>query len=730
VFASLGRFVYRRRVPVALAWVLVLGVGIGVGGEVFGRLGTGSGLRDDAESVVVADRLGRVAGGGSGITGLVDGRPAADPAFQAEIAAAVDDLEATPGVGRVTSPWVDGREVPGLVAADGGAVLVRVELEAGLWGRHYQQAVERVGERLAAVDAPRVLVGGEERAQEEFQERAQEDLERGETLALPVMLVLLFLVFRGVVAAVTPLLVAIVAVAGALLILLGVSEVADISAYSVNVVTMLGLGLAVDYSLLVTSRFREERAAGLDLPGAIERTLATAGRTVAFSGLTVAAALGGLLAFAEPFLRSLAWGGIGVVLVAMVAAITLVPALLGLWGGRIKPSRLRGSGGLKPSPPEGQPSDHGVFYRLSRVVQRYAPVIVVLVAALLVLLALPFRHARLQNSGLESLPRSSESRQLFETVRARFQDGGTDPVVVVVESAPGSPPVAAYLDRIGRLGGVARVETRPGTSPQLTVVDVVPEGTSEGPVATGLVERIRALDRPVAAGVTGPAAFLVDYRDSLTSRLPYALGLIGLATFALLFLMTGSVVVPVKAIVMNVLSLGASFGALVWVFQDGHLSGLLGFDPPGMVDITVPVLIFVFAFGLSMDYEVFLLSRIKEAWDQTGDNDRAVALGLQRTGRIVTSAAALIVIVFLGFAAGELLTIKEVGLGMAIAVVLDATVVRMLLVPATMKLMGRWNWWAPPSLRRLHDRFGLVEPLPTPPRREDQERVGSLHADP
>jgi RND superfamily putative drug exporter len=730
VFASLGRFVYRRRVPVALAWVLVLGVGIGVGGEVFGRLGTGSGLRDDAESVVVADLLGRVAGGGSGITGLVDGRPAADPAFQAEIAAAVDDLEATPGVGRVTSPWVDGREVPGLVAADGGAVLVRVELEAGLWGGDHQQAVERVGERLRAVDAPRVLVGGEERAREEFQERAQEDLERGETLALPVMLVLLFLVFRGVVAAVTPLLVAIVAVAGALLILLGVSEVADISAYSVNVVTMLGLGLAVDYSLLVVSRFREERAAGLDLPAAIERTLATAGRTVAFSGLTVAAALGGLLAFAEPFLRSLAWGGIGVVLVAMVAAVTLVPALLGLWGRRIKPSRVRGSGGLKPSPPEGQPSDHGVFYRLSRLVQRYASVIVVLVAALLVLLALPFRHARLQNSGLESLPRSSESRQLFETVRARFQDGGTDPVVVVVESAPGSPLVAAYLDRIGELGGVARVETRPGTPPQLTVLDVVPEGTSEGPVATGLVERIRALERPVAAGVTGSAAFLVDYRDSLTSRLPYALGLIGLATFALLFLMTGSVVVPVKAIVMNVLSLGASFGALVWVFQDGHLSGLLGFDPPGMVDITVPVLIFVFAFGLSMDYEVFLLSRIKEAWDQTGDNDRAVALGLQRTGRIVTSAAALIVIVFLGFAAGELLTIKEVGLGMAIAVVLDATVVRMLLVPATMKLMGRWNWWAPPSLRRLHDRFGLAEPPPAPPRREDQERVGSLHAGP
>jgi RND superfamily putative drug exporter len=304
-------------------------------------------------------------------------------------------------------------------------------------------------------------------------------------------------------------------------------------------------------------------------------------------------------------------------------------------------------------------------------------------------------------------------------------------VTVVVQSAPGNPPVADYLRRVGALPGVARAEPRPDTPPTVTVLDVVPQGTSEGPVATRLVERIRDLERPAPGGVTGPAAFLVDYRESLADRLPYALGLIGLATFVLLFLMTGSVVVPVKAIVMCVLSLGASFGALVWVFQEGHLSGLLGFDAPGMVDITVPLLIFVFAFGLSMDYEVFLLSRIKEAWDQTGDNDLAVALGLQRTGRIVTSAAALIVVVFLGFAAGELLTIKEVGVGMAIAVLLDATVVRMLLVPATMKLMGRWNWWAPPALRRFHDRHGLAEPRPPgPARREDPERVSSLHDGP
>jgi len=695
VFASLGRFAYRRRVPVVLAWVLLLAVGLAAGGQVFGRLGTGSGLRDDAESVVVSDLLSRVAGAGSGMTGLLDGRSADDPAFRAEVDKAVKDLEAVPGVARATGPFVQGREVPGLVATDRRAVLVRVELEPDLRGG-YDRVVERVGERLRATDAPRVLVGGDELARDEFQEQAKRDLERGETLALPVMLVLLFLVFRGVVAALTPLVVAVVAVAGALLILLGVSEFADISAYSVNVITMLGLGLAVDYSLLVISRFREERGAGLGIPEAIERTLATAGRTVAFSGLTVAASLCGLLAFAEPFLRSLAWGGIGVVLVAMVAALTLVPALLGLWGRRIRP---------RPA----HAADHGVFFRLSRLVQRAAPVIVVVVAALLVLLAVPFRHARLENSGLESLPRSSESRQLFEAVGDRFPGGGTDPVVVVVESAPGNELVADYLRRVQGLPGVTRVEPRPGTPPAITVLDVVPEGASEGPVATRLVERIRELERPVASGVTGPAAFLVDYRDSLAGRLPYALALIGLATFVLLFLMTGSVVVPVKAIVMNVLSLGASFGALVWVFQEGHLAGLLGFDAPGMVDITVPVLIFVFAFGLSMDYEVFLLSRIKEAWDQTGDNDLAVALGLQRTGRIVTSAALLLVVVFTGFMTAGMLTIKQIGLGTVLAVALDATVVRMLLVPATMKLLGRWNWWAPAPLGRLHRRIGLDE---------------------
>jgi RND superfamily putative drug exporter len=700
VFASLGRLVYRRRRLVAVAWLVLLAVGYGLGGQVFGRLGTGSGLSGRAESVVVSDVLARVSRSGPEITALVDGRPVDDPGLRASVDAATRQLRATPGVRRVVDPW--SRGAPGLVAADRRAVLVRVELRDDLDGRAAERAVDRVTATLRGVQAPRVVVGGQAPGRDEFQERARKDLERGERLALPVLVVLLLLIFRGFVAASVPLLVAVVAVAGALLILLGVSHLTDVSVYSVNVVTMLGLGLAIDYSLLVISRFREERGGGLEASAAIERTLATAGRTVAFSGLTVAVALAGLLLFAEPFLRSMAWAGIGVVLTAMTAAITLVPALLGMWARRIRPARA-GRG------------ERGAFYRLSGLVRRAAPLIAPLVAVGLVLLALPFRHAELENSGYEALPRSSPSRQLYEASRTRFEGGGTDPIVLLAEADPRSPLFAGYAERVRALPGVRSVTRRPGTPPGAVVLDVVPAGSSEGRVATGLVERIRGLERPTAVGVTGAAAFLVDYRDSLLARLPWALGLIGLATLVLLFAMTGSLVVPLKAIVMNVLSLGASFGALVWIFQEGHLSGLLGFDSPGMVDITVPVLVFVFAFGLSMDYEVFLLSRIKEAWDQTGDNDRAVALGLQRSGRIVTSAATLMVVVFLGFAAGELLTIKEIGIGMAIAVVLDATVVRMLLVPAAMQLLGRWNWWAPAPLRRVHRRIGAPEREPPPP---------------
>jgi RND superfamily putative drug exporter len=293
-------------------------------------------------------------------------------------------------------------------------------------------------------------------------------------------------------------------------------------------------------------------------------------------------------------------------------------------------------------------------------------------------------------------------------------------VTVIAAADADEPGFVTWLDEVSSTDGVLGASTRPGTPSGLTVVDLVPTGTSQGDPATAVVDRIRADEPGFDVQVGGPAAELSDVKERLGARLPLAVAMVCLATLVLLFLMTGSIVVPIKAVLMNILSLGASFGAMVWIFQEGHLSGLLAFDSVGALDLWMPVLILIFAFGLSMDYEVFLLSRIKEVHDETGDNDLAVAVGLQRSGRIITSAAALIVVVFAGFAAGEVLAIKQLGVGLAIAVIVDATLVRTLLVPATMKLLGERNWWAPAPLRRFHDRYGLHEapstpaPLPAP----------------
>ncbi|MEL6982939.1 MAG: MMPL family transporter, partial [Actinomycetota bacterium] len=351
-----------------------------------------------------------------------------------------------------------------------------------------------------------------------------------------------------------------------------------------------------------------------------------------------------------------------------------------------------------------------------RVVQRFALPILVVVGSGLALLALPFLDANLENGDARSLPRSSEARAAALTLSERFPSRGAEPIVVIAEVDAASPEAEAWVAELGALDNVAGLQVRDGFPTGTTVVDVVPTGASQGEEAMGLVDDIRAAGEAKAdAGaftveVGGLAASTMDVREMIASRIPFAIGIVVAATLVLLFLMTGSIAIPIKAVIMNVLSLGASFGALVWIFQDGNLSGLLGFDPVGSIDLWLPTIIFLFAFGLSMDYEVFLLGRIKEIHDRTGDNDLSVSMGLQKTGRIITSAALLIVVVFAGFAAGETLTIKQLGIGLALAVIVDATIVRSLLVPATMKLLGEWNWWAPAPLRRFHDRFGLAEP--------------------
>ncbi|MQA01368.1 MAG: alpha/beta fold hydrolase [Streptosporangiales bacterium] len=488
-----------------------------------------------------------------------------------------------------------------------------------------------------------------------------------------------------------------------LLALLGFSYVVGIDSNAISITTIMGLGLSIDYALLVVSRYREERGNGLPGENAASRTVAAAGRTVCFSALTVAAALSGLLAFKTEMFHAFAIAGISVIVVAGAAALTLVPALLGLAGRWVRVP-------TKPLP------DDGFFSRVARGTQRVAPLVAVGVAALLLLAGTPFLGVKFGGVDASTLPKSAESRQVVEVQEDRFPGGDADPVQVVAEVSRAT--MADYGDDVvADLPGVDRVEAR-AVGNGVAVLDVHTEAATgdetDEEVGERVVRDIRDHPADFTSHVTGSAALLVDMKKEIGDRLPIGLGIIALTTFVLLFLMTGSLFIPLKAIVMDVLSLGATFGMLVLVFQEGHLSGLLNFDPPGSLDLFVPILVFAFAFGLSMDYEVFLLSRIKEAYDATGDNRRAVQLGLQRSGRIITSAALLIIVVCAGFVSADLVMIKQMGLAMCVAVAVDATFVRCLLVPATMSLLGQANWWAPRWLFRVHQRLGLHEHPATP----------------
>jgi RND superfamily putative drug exporter len=681
MLSRISALALRRPRRIALCWLAVTVLGLVAAGALFSSLDADIDASPRFESQQVADRIDRLAPGGAEVVAVVEAAP---------LPATVTD-----GLGRIDG--VAG--VASLVSDDGDATAIGVELDPGLEGERFDTAVDAVTTALRAIDAPAVRVGGELLLDEEVADLAERDARRAEVLSLPAALVVMAVVFGGVLAAGLPLGIAFGGIGATALGLAALAELTDVPVYAMNVALMLGLGLGIDYGLLMLSRFREERGAGLDVPAAVRRTVATAGRTVVFSACTVAVALSGLLVFDVATIRLLALAGIAVVIACMAAALTLLPALLARFGHRMKPGAPSGA--------------DGAFARIARVIQRRAVPVVALTGAGLVVLALPFTGARFDDTGVRSLPRSSETRQVAESLDARFSAVTAEPVEVVADVAPADPATTAWLDRIRTLPGVvAATVDEDASRPGVTVVDVHAAGPTNGPRAQSLVSTLRDLDAPFPVAVGGDPAEILDLRHAVASRLPLAVGVIVVATFVLLFLMTGSVVVPAKAIVMNVLSLGATFGALVWVFQDGHLAGALGFDPPGSLDLLMPVIVFVFAFGLSMDYEVFLLSRIREVWEATGDNDRAVAEGLQRSGRIITSAGFLIVIVFAGFAAGEIVALKQLGLGLALAVVVDVTVVRSLLVPATMKLMGRWNWWAPAPLARLHRRVGLREAAP------------------
>ena len=709
MFRKLGAVVYKARRWVIAIWLVVSAIGIVAQGPLSERVTAEFAGSERIEAARVLERLNSTAPTGGDIAIVIDGVDVAPDGPPDEITAMLADVAAVDGVISVVDPWTAGPISDQLVAAEGQpAALVVVSYVNGLDLEAERDLTESVsdlsrqleGASTSAGTVTDVLVGGEPIVLQEFEKQAEEDLLQGEAIAIPIALFAMIFIFGGFRAAGMPLAVAAAGFLTAGVALLAATFVLDsVSVFALNVVSMLGLGLGIDYGLLLVSRFREERALGADVGNAVETTVATAGVTVVFSALTVAVAMSGMFVFQDPTMTSFGVGGLAAVLFSMVAALTLLPALLGLFGAKIRPAKV-------------QPNGFGAFYRLSRRVQRFALPILLLVGTGLALLATPFFDANLENGDPRSLPRSSEARATALTLADRFPSRGAAPIVVIADVDPDNVASLEWSAELASMENVAGIQPRDGFPSGVTVVDVVPDGTSQGEMAMDLVNTIRdrGAETEFTVEVGGLAASTMDSREMIGNRVPWAISVVVAATLILLFLMTGSIAIPIKAVVMNVLSLGASFGALVWVFQDGNLSGLLAFDPIGSIDLWLPTIIFLFAFGLSMDYEVFLLGRIKEIHDRGVDNDQAVSMGLQKTGRIITSAAFLIVVVFAGFAAGETLTIKQLGVGLALAVIVDATVVRSLLVPATMKLLGEWNWWAPATLRRMHNRFGLSEP--------------------
>ncbi|GAB3589052.1 MMPL family transporter [Angustibacter peucedani] len=729
----LGRFEARHARWVAVGWVLVVvaafAVALGAfgGGSLFGRLSSGE-PTVPGENRTGRDLLAQTASGPQ-VLALLDGVDPASTDVRRDVTALAARLSAADDVASVRSPYTvlggpTGALGRTMVGSDGRGVALVVELDRDLPAdRESDRAglVQRELDRTAAgLPGATTGTGSTQQLVDEISHQVEVDLRTGEGVALPISLLVMVLVFGGFVAAGLPLAGAVASIAGGLASLWAFSAFIDLDATVVNVVTILGLGLCIDYGLLVVSRFREELHRALDgsaaggaptpeqVETAVGRTVAVAGRTVLFSGLIVAISLSGLMFFPAAILRALGAAGVSVVLVALLVALGLVPALVALAGRRlVRPGLMTRVPLLRPVLTRlGDVAPAvGAFSRLAARVQRRAWVVALGVAALLLVAAAPALGMHLRSSGPELMPVGTGQRTFFATVDARWPALSGPDVTVVTRGTPAQ--VQAWRSDVERLDGVASVDA-PRQQGDLVLLGVrVDGGDAGGTTARQVVTALRS-DRPgFPTWVVGQAAGAIDFGDSIARNAPLAVGLVVLVTFVLLFLMTGSVLVPVKALVMNVVSLGASLGLVTWLFQDGHLQDLLGFTSTGGVETTIPPLVLAFGFGLAMDYEVFLLSRIKEQRDLGLPNDAAVAAGLQRSGRIITSAALLVVIVFAGLVAAKVLVVKQTGVALTAAVAVDATLVRMLLVPATMTLLGEWNWWAPRPLRRLHDRIGI-----------------------
>lgn len=746
MFAAWGRFVYRWRWATLVLSAVLLGLSV-AGLLSGGTLATGNFLQSDLEAAR-AQRLinqqlstGQPSGASFLLIFASKDRSATDPTFRAEVESALAPIQQDSRVTAIVTPYnaPTPAAARSLVSNDSHEALVRVNIKAT-----GNQAVTDYAELRNEVRASNLTVTGTGQVpiNHAFNTTLESDLQRAETVSLPVALILLLLIFGSAVAAGLPLGVGVLTIVAGLAGTFLLSRVTDVSQYALNVVTLIGLGIAIDYSLFIVNRYRDELAAGASREDAMAKTMATAGRAITFSGLTVAIGLSAMLFYQGIFLASMGAAGAIVVACAVFYGLTFLPALLAVLGRRVNLLQLPLLG-RRPVP------GRGFWHGIASWVMRRPVLVLAPMLGFLMLMGTPFLHLRLANGDVDQLPPRLEARQGYDNLVKSFPGQDQTNFTVVVHYTDGSPLTSQRVgdqydlsSRIAAIPGVLRVNSLYSSNPALGRADyqrlysgdpsqlppdarqsvgqavgknvVLMTAVSNQPASSdGARDILKAIRAEHVGGggeilVTGQTAFDVDVINYIVGRTPIAVGFVILVTYLVLFLLTASVVLPLKAVVLNLLSISASFGALVWIFQDGHLSGLLGFTPQS-VDPSVPVILFAIVFGMSMDYEVLLVSRIHEEYLRTNSNARAVADGLWRSGRLITGAAAIMIAVFGAFGLAEVVLIKSIGLGLAIAVAIDATIVRALIVPAVMRILGDYNWWAPRILRRLHNRVGLGE---------------------
>ena len=745
MFAGWGRLVYRFR------WATLVGSGVllalSIGGLLMGgTLTSGGPLTSNLESAQAANQISSELPGNGKQTSTFDlifsssTMSATEPAFSTAVASAIAPIQGDSRISSVLDPYSTSnpRVAQALISKDGHEALVLVTLKSS-----GQQAWSDYNALRGQVSSSSLTVTGTGfvPVNEAFNKTLESDLQRAETVTLPVTLILLVVIFASVVAAGLPLGVGVLTIVGGLAGTFFLNRFTDVSQYALNIVTLIGLGVSIDYSLFIVNRFRDELAAGASREDAIATTMATAGRAITFSGITVAVGLSAMLFYQGTFMASMGAAGAIVVAVAVLYGLTFLPALLAIIGPGVNRLRLPGLRQARTS------SGGGFWHGLAGWVMRRPLVVLIPATGFLLLAGSPFLSLRLANGNVDMLPTRLEARQGFDKLTADFPGQGQTTFNIVVSYPDGSPLTAARIadqfaleQRIAAIPNVLHTTSIYDLDPTLTLADyqrlytgdvsalpagarallsqtvgkhiVLIQATSNSQVssdeARSVLSSIRS-DAGVTGGsvrVGGETAIDVDVIKSILDRTPLAIGFVVVLTYVVLFFLTGSVILPLKAVVLNMLSIGASFGALVWIFQQGHLSNLLAFTPQS-IDPSIPVILFSIVFGLSMDYEVLLVSRIHEEYVRTGDNTAAVASGLERSGRLITGAAAIMFTVFMAFGLAEVVIIKAIGIGLAIAVAIDATLVRALVVPAVMRLLGDFNWWAPHPLRWLHQHAGL-----------------------